>query len=81
MVRVNWFAHGDLFDFDQVEIISATDEEVERFAVKVGNDTDPFRQPHYKNMPCRIAENCNLSKNSIKVLQKMFGEVSYVTNL
>jgi hypothetical protein len=67
------------FDFDKVEIVSATDEEVERFAVKVGNDTDPFRQPHYKTMRCLVAESCNLSKNSIRVLQQMFGEVNYVT--
>ncbi len=79
VVRVNWFEHGTLFDFDEVEIVTATDEEVERFAVKVGNDTDSFRQPHYKEMHCRVAENCNLSKNSIRVLQQMFGEVSYVT--
>jgi hypothetical protein len=79
VVRVNWFAHGALFDFDEVEIVTATDEEVERFAVKVGNDTDPFRQSHYKGMRCRVAENCNLSKNSIRVLQQMFSEVNYVT--
>ena len=79
VVRVNWFAHGALFDFDEVEIVTATDEEVERFAVKVGNDTDPFRQSRYKEMCCRVAESCNLSKNSIRVLQQMFGEVSYVT--
>jgi hypothetical protein len=80
VVRVNWFAHGTLFDFDAVEIVSATDEEVERFAVKAGNDTDPFRQPHYKEMRCLVAENCNLSKNSIRILQQMFGEVSHVTS-
>jgi len=81
VIRVNWFEHSALFDFDEVEIISATDEEVERFAVNVGNDTDPFRQPYYKEMRCLVAESCNLSKNSIRVLQQMFGEVSYVTNL
>jgi hypothetical protein len=54
-------------------------QEVERFAVKVGNDTDPFRQPHYKTIRCWVAKSCNLSKNSIRVLQQMFGEVNYVT--
>jgi hypothetical protein len=38
----------DLFDFDRVEIQQATDEEVERFAVQVGNDTDELSDPVIK---------------------------------
>ncbi|MEM7348306.1 MAG: hypothetical protein AAF485_29100 [Chloroflexota bacterium] len=41
---VNWFTERTLFDFDEVQIIQATDEEVERFAVEVGNDTDVERK-------------------------------------
>ena len=47
-LRVNWFAHGEPFDFDRVEIIRASDEDVERFIAKIGNDADPLRQPRYQ---------------------------------
>jgi hypothetical protein len=64
-----------LFDFDRVEIIQATDEEVERFAMQVGNDTDPVRQPRYAQMHCLIAPDCRLSENSLRILRNFFGEV------
>ena len=73
---VNWLSRRSLFDFDRVEIIAASDEEVERFAVQVGNDTDPARQPGYKKMACLVAEGCELSSNTIRVLQQIFGQVT-----
>jgi hypothetical protein len=75
VLRVNWIAHREMFDFDQVEIIQANDEEVERFAVQVGNDTDPIRQSYYQDMSCRIGPECQLSKNSIRILERTFGRV------
>lgn len=72
---VNWFQYGDLFDFDRVEIIRASDEEVERFAVQVGNDTDPFRQPRYRQMGCVVAPGCQLSENTRRILASTFGQV------
>lgn len=77
VLRVNWSLHKTLFDFDEVEIIQATDEEVERFAVQVGNDTDFFRQSKYSNMHCRISSKCELSDNSVRILNRMFERVDY----
>jgi len=74
-LRVNWLVDRTLFDFDWVGIAQATDEEVERFAVQVGNDTDPFRRPHYRQMPCLIAAECQLSENTLRVLRHTFGKV------
>jgi hypothetical protein len=74
-LRVNWLTHRKLFDFDRVEIIQATDEDVERFAVQVGNDTDEVRRPRYKRMPCFISPDCQLSQNTIWILRQMFGQV------
>lgn len=74
-LRVNWLSHEQLFDFDTVEIIQATDEQVERFAVRVGNDTDPFRAPRYRRMRCRVEPACRLSPNTPRVLAQVFGEV------
>ncbi len=77
VLRVNWSLDKMLFDFDEVEIIQATDEEVERFAVQVGNDTDFFRQPKYSNMYCQISSNCEISDSSIRILNRMFERVDY----
>ncbi|MCB0192812.1 MAG: hypothetical protein KDJ65_12785 [Anaerolineae bacterium] len=74
-VRVNYIARNQLFDFDTVAIHRASDEVIERFAVRVGNDTDPVRQPRYKQMTCSIAPHCQLSKNTVRVLERTFGEV------
>ncbi len=68
-LRVNWLARRELFDFDRVEIVQATDEQVERFAVQVGNDTDPARS--YRGLPCRVS--CPLSANTMRILQHTFG--------
>ena len=73
ILRVNWLARRALFDFDEVEIVQATDEDVERFAVQVGNDTDEFRQPRYKEMSCTIGPDCRLSENTLRILKSTFG--------
>ncbi len=75
LVRVNWSARRELFDFDAVEIIEATDEDAERFAVQVGNDTDPTREPRYKAMPCVVSPECQLAENTIRILEHTFGQV------
>jgi RNase P subunit RPR2 len=79
ILRVNWIVRRELFDFDQIEILHVTDEEVERFAVQVGNDTDPERKPRYKSMRCKISSTCELSENTMRILARMFGEVAVIT--
>jgi hypothetical protein len=81
VLRVNWLHRRSLFDFDKVEIARATDEDVERFAVQVGNDTDPVREPYYRTMTCIILSECELSQNTIRILQKTFGQVEYYVGL
>jgi hypothetical protein len=73
LVRVNWLARRTLFDFDRVEIVQATDEDVERFAVQIGNDTDPFRKRYYQQMRCVVKAGCKLSENTLRILQHTFG--------
>jgi len=68
-------ARRALFDFDRVEIIRATDEDVERFAMQVGNDTDPLRKPRYAQMRCSLAPNCHLTENTLRILESLFGRV------
>ncbi len=76
-VHVNWLQRRKLFDFDWVEIIRASDEDAERFAVQAGNDTDEVRRPRYKEMRCVIDPACELSNNTLKILESMFGEVQH----
>ena len=58
-----------------LEIVRATDEEVERFAVQVGNDTDSVRRPRYPHIRCTIAPECSLSTNTLRILRNSFGHV------
>jgi hypothetical protein len=76
---VNWLLHRQDFDFDEVYIRRASDEEVERFAIQVGNDTDPLQQPRYAHMRCLIWPEADLSENSLKILQHTFGRVERVS--
>ncbi len=78
VIRLNWFMLYKLFDFDELHIHQASDEEVERFAVAVGNDTDPYRQAKYKQIPCLISTQCNPSPNTWHILRQMFGRVEWV---
>ena len=72
---INWLKRKTLFEFDRVEIIEATDEEVELFAIQVGNDTDETRKQRYKDMDCIVRLKCNLSENTMRILQRTFGQV------
>lgn len=74
-IQVNWFQTRTLVDFDEVAIIRASDEAVERFAVQVGNDTDPWRAKRYSHLPCLIAPDCELSGNTRRILERIFGPV------
>ena len=78
VVRVNWLQHQELFDFDSVEIVRATDEEVERFVIRSDNDPDDWRSSRYRQMSCRILPGCVLSENSMRMLRDMFAEVHIV---
>lgn len=75
LLRVNWLQRQSLFDFDRVEIVQASDEDVERFARQVSNDTNDWRRAGYRQMPCLISTDCSLSENTINLLKNAFGEV------
>jgi len=74
-LRGNWLAYRSLFDCHWVEIIQASDEEIEYFAVQVGNDTDELRQPFYRQMRCLLGPECRPSENTLRILQHQFGQV------
>jgi hypothetical protein len=56
------------------EVVRATDEQVEYFALQV-NDTDTWRQRHYKKMCCVVAPDRRLSEHTMRVLRSQFGQI------
>jgi hypothetical protein len=80
-LTVNCLHHRSLFDFDRVEIVQATDEEVERFAVSLGNDTDKIRRACYQGMDYTISPSCELSTNTLRVLQYTFRAEEYPSSV
>ncbi len=70
-LRISWYKHPQPFDFNQIEIINASDEAIERFAMRLGNDTDSWRKPRYATIPCRVAPDFPLSKNSARILESL----------
>ena len=78
-LQVNWLARRALFDFDEVRLVQASDEEVERFVIQVGNDPDPIRRSRSRQIPWFISTECRLSENTLRILQARFGQVSLGT--
>ncbi|OPZ85990.1 MAG: putative lyase [bacterium ADurb.Bin429] len=73
--RIHALAREDLFDFDAVEILRATDYEVERFCMRVGNDLDDERVRRYRQLLCQVWNHAALSESTVNVLRSMFGRV------
>ncbi|MEM7345155.1 MAG: hypothetical protein AAF485_12995 [Chloroflexota bacterium] len=76
-IRINWLVERTLFDFDAVQIDNATDEDVERFLVQMGNDTDEWRVKRYPQVSCMVASTCDLSINTQRLLERQFKEVRW----
>ncbi len=74
---VNWTRHQALFDFDWIWLKQADDETVERFAVDVGNDLDPKRRSNVSRMLCVVEPNLDLSLNTLRILESMFGRIEH----
>jgi len=74
LIQINWLARRELFDFDAVEIRNATDEDVERFVVQIGNDTDEWRRKRYAELGCTVSPDCQLSPNIRRILARQFGD-------
>ncbi len=80
-LRANWLARArardfqgtELFDFDRVEVVHATDEDVHHLLVDVANDTDEKRRKRYREMECTVL--CRLQPNTLLALGKVFGKV------
>ncbi len=79
-LSINWLRYRALFDFDRIFIKQASDEDIERFVVQVGNDTDPARCNSYNTIPYSVSPVCHLSQNTHRLLARMFGPNNSETN-
>ncbi len=77
-IRIGWWPDKKIIDFDRIEILNASDEDVERFVVQLSNDTDPVRRDHLPQITCQIAKDCVLSENTQKILRRTFKSVSTI---
>lgn len=73
VLEINWLTERKIFDFDEVAIIDASDEDVERFTVQIGNDIE--RRQFYQQMGCKISSDCKLSENTLRILRRVFGHL------
>jgi NADH-quinone oxidoreductase subunit J len=78
-LRVNWLRRQTLFDFDWIEIVQATDEDVAQFVAQIEQDTDPWREIRYPQMICIVTPDCHFSDDTMATLRKLFGEVRIET--
>jgi NADH-quinone oxidoreductase subunit J len=78
-LRINWLQRPSLFDFDWIEIVQASDEDVARFMEQIRGDTDTWRELRYPQMVCIVAPDCDLSAETMGTLRDMFGEVRVET--
>jgi len=76
-MRVNWPARSEvgLFDFTEVEVGAASDEDVRRFIVQVANDTDIARKGRCARMRCRVRPDARLEPTTLRQLEETFREV------
>jgi hypothetical protein len=75
-LRVNWFKQKQPFDFDRVEIVEATDEEVEEFVRQTRFDSEIPAQ-ELREMPCQINAQCRFRRtNTMTILEQTFGKAS-----
>ena len=74
-LNVNWLSYGKPFDFEEIKIIQAIDEDVERFVIQIGNNTDTLWKSYYQQMPCVVSARCELSENTMRILQHTFGQI------
>jgi len=75
ILEVNYILHGALFDFDTVEIRSASETAVKRFLEQVSNDEDKERRKKRSHIICYVSKECALRTEDISKLSKLFGKV------
>jgi len=76
VLRVNWLENKLPFDFDRVEVVDATDTEVEQFHRQMKYQADPQIQKRLPKMQCVVNAQCRFEReNTMTLLRQTFGAV------
>lgn len=77
VLRVNWLEKKLPFDFDRVEVVEATDEEVEEFVRQTRYKSDLQVQKRLPKRPCVVNAQCRFQReNTLTILRQTFGNAS-----
>lgn len=77
ILRVNWLDRKEGFDFDRVEVVAATDDDVDAFVRQTRFESDPRLQRRLPNMECVVNAECRFQRaNTLTILRQNFGSVS-----
>jgi len=74
-LRVNWLKHRKPFDFDAVEVVSTTDEEVEDFTNQMRFESEERIASRLLKMDCRVQSQCILKEGTIRLLKLTFAKL------
>jgi HEAT repeat protein len=72
VLRINGLKREDLCDIDEIQIIDADDLDVERWVMKLRNDTDITRRDRLGKIPVFLATRCTLSQSKLNLLRDTF---------
>ncbi len=75
VLRINWFSHDELFDFNRVEIGQTDDKTITRFCMLLHNDTDLGRLVKPGQMPCDLWSGSGINQNTLQILRQTFARV------
>jgi len=77
VLRVNWLAKKLPFDFGRVELVEATDTEVEEFIRQIRYQADLRIQRRLPKMTCTVNAECHFQReNTMTLLRQTFGSVT-----
>ena len=79
-LRMHWLNLDETCDFDEVEIVRAGDEDVERFVMSIQNEGDCYRRRLARTSTCRVSDDCQLFENSRRLLGRTFARMKVVAS-
>lgn len=74
-MRINWLIHRKPFDLEEVELVVASDEEVEAFTNQMRFESDDRIATRLLSLRCSVNALCVLKEGTMRLLKLTFGRV------
>jgi HEAT repeat protein len=75
---INWVWHKDPFDFDEIQIKTTSQFDIEEFIMKIRNDADNERRKRrFRNIPLIIFPNQTFSNAQLNALKDTFRKIQF----